>query len=185
METERGGTRGIRLRPASLADAAQISRVHVDTWRTAYAGILPAEYLASLSYRDRERMWNSILFTDHNVFVAVARDDKIIGLAHGGLERGGDAPRRAELYAIYVLEEHQGNGIGRCLIQTVAQRLRMVGFNSMLAWVLSDNQPARRFYESIGGEQVAQQTSTIGGLNLVEVAYVWKDISSLKAVPNA
>ena len=38
------------IRPATLEDAPAIARVHVDTWRTTYAGIVPDEHLAKLSY---------------------------------------------------------------------------------------------------------------------------------------
>ena len=41
-----------------------MARVHVDTWRTAYSGIVPADYLASLSYKDGQSRWDDILSTD-------------------------------------------------------------------------------------------------------------------------
>ena len=43
------------IREASPTDAAAIARVHVDSWRTTYAGIVPADYLANLSYTRREQ----------------------------------------------------------------------------------------------------------------------------------
>ena len=64
----------------------------------------------------------------------------------------------------------------------VAQRLLVDGFSSMLLWVLEDNHPTCRFYESLGGERVGRQTITIGGLDVVEVSYGWKDIAGLAAV---
>jgi NAD(P)-dependent dehydrogenase (short-subunit alcohol dehydrogenase family) len=37
----------IAIRRARPADAAAIGAVHVATWRSAYAGVLPDDYLAS------------------------------------------------------------------------------------------------------------------------------------------
>ena len=54
----------IRIREADPIDAGAIARVHVDTWRAAYAGILSAEFLAGLSYADREQMWQQALTAD-------------------------------------------------------------------------------------------------------------------------
>ena len=51
----------------------------------------------------------------------------------------------------------------------------------MLLWVLEDNRPARRFYESLGGVRVGRKTVTIGGATLQEVSYGWRNISSLAA----
>ena len=55
----------------------------------------------------------------------------------------------------------------------------------MLVWVLQDNRPACHFYEVLGGKKVKEKTIEIGGANLVEVAYGWKDITALTAAPKA
>ena len=141
--------------------------------------------MASLSYQDRETRWADILTTDQlatSNFVAVTHEGKVVGFAGGGSERGGNQTYRGELYAIYLLEEYQRMGIGRRLVLAVTQRLLVDGFNSMLIWVLKDNHPACRFYESLGGEPVGRQTITIGGLDVVEVSYGWKDIAGLAVV---
>ncbi len=49
------------VREAKIADAPAIARVNLDTWRTAYREIVPADYLAQLSYEKRESNWQEIL----------------------------------------------------------------------------------------------------------------------------
>ena len=157
----------IQIRAAIPEDASSIARVHVDSWRSTYAGIVPAEYLASLSYRNRESMWKEALTTDRpgtSCFVAETEGGDIVGFANGGPEREGGRIYRGELYAIYILEEYQRMGLGHRLFSSVAQRLLSDGFDSMLLWVLEDNHPAIRFYESLGGERVGRKTVTIGGV---------------------
>ena len=159
-----------------------MARVHVHTWRTAYSGIVSADYLASLSYKDGQSMWDDILSTDRpatSTLVAEAGGGEIIGFAGGGPERQGDPTHLGEIYAVYVLQDHQRRGVGRRLVMAVARQLLRDGFVSMLLWVLEDNHPACRFYESLGGEQVGRQTTTIGGTDLTEVSYGWKDIAGL------
>ena len=53
----------------------------------------------------------------------------------------------------------------------------------MLVWVLEDNRRACSFYESLGGEWVGRKTATIGGADLEEVSYGWKDIAALVVGP--
>jgi hypothetical protein len=48
----------------------------------------------------------------------------------------------------------------------------------MLVWVAAAN-PARRFYEALGGQQLRTRVATISGVDLEEVAYGWRDITSL------
>ena len=164
----------IRIRPAVPADAGPMSRVHVDTWRTTYAGIMPAEHLASLSYRDRKARWEQILTADRPAesnFVAETFAGDIVGFAGRGPEREGNPTYRGELYGIYLLGAYQRKGLGRRLVSAVARRLLADGFSSMLVWVLADNHPACRFYESLGGEQFGRKTIAIGGADLAEVSY--------------
>ena len=47
----------VKIRKADLADTKGIAKVHVDSWRTTYANILPDEYLNSLYYESREQIW--------------------------------------------------------------------------------------------------------------------------------
>ena len=135
----------IRIRAATLKDAASVARVHVDSWRSTYAGIVPAEYLAGLSYRNRESAWKQLLTADRpgtSCFVAETEGGDIVGFANAGPEREGDSIYRGELYAIYILEGYQRMGIGRRLFSCVMRRLLTDGFNSTLLWVLVDNRPA-------------------------------------------
>lgn len=156
--------------------------VHVDTWRTAYSGIVPADFLAGLSYRDSQSRWEQILsaeLPDTGTVAAETGSGEIVGFAGAGPERGGDPIYRGEIYAIYVRREHQRLGLGRRLFKTAVQQLLRDGFASMLLWTLQDNRPARRFYESLGGEQVGRRTTTIGGADLTEVSYGWEDIAGI------
>jgi len=85
-----------------------------------------------------------------------------------------------ELYAIYVIQSMQGRGAGRKLALAAARDLKGRGSNSMLVWVLADN-PYKRFYERMGGEQVLTRDVDVGGKSLKELGYGWKSLDSLIA----
>ena len=172
----------MRIRLAQLDDADGMARVHVDSWRAAYKGIIPAEHLASLSYEQRTARWRDNLAAPAKagafVYVAVNDAGRIAGLAGGGPERDGDPNYQGELYAIYLHTDYFRQGIGKRLVATVAERLTRDGMASMLVWVLAQN-PARRFYEALGGAYLYDKRVTIGGADLIEVAYGWQDIRAL------
>ena len=73
----------IVLRPARPADAAAVSRVYVDTWRDAYRGLIPQDYLDSMSYAGHERRWRQSFSTGGWGFVAEL-DRRVVGFASGG-----------------------------------------------------------------------------------------------------
>ena len=174
----------IRVREASLADAAAIARVHVDTRRSSYAGILTGANLADFSYLDSERMWNETLNSDDSVycmFVAETHTGEVIGFANGIPERGGSHDYLGEVFAVYVLREHQRSGVGRDLFLAVARRFLELGVCSILLWVFKENHQARRFYESMAGKYLDQKTVTIGGTEHEMVSYGWKNLANLVA----
>lgn len=170
------------IRPAVPADAPAIARVHVDTWRTAYRGIIPADFLAQLSHERSESRAAEFLRAGAAqglfAFVADRKDEGVVGFAYGCPERSGDAYYCGEMSAIYVLASHQGRGIGGRLMQAIAGELSARGLDSMLVWVLARN-PARGFYEAMGGLPVRTRTVSIGGADLTEIAYGWPGTKAL------
>ncbi|MBZ0295764.1 MAG: GNAT family N-acetyltransferase [Anaerolineae bacterium] len=179
----------MRIRPARIDDAPGIAHVHVTSWRSAYAGIIPQTYLDDLSETRRAAFWTQQIDTpEKSTFIVVAEDDsgQIVGMASGGPERLGVEGYTGEIYLIYLLADAQGQGIGRKLIHTSARHLLEAGFNSMMLWVLEDNHRAQRFYEAMGGQKLDQtQPHLIGGKVLIEISYGWPDIDLLaeKAEP--
>jgi GNAT superfamily N-acetyltransferase len=170
-----------RIRPALLADAAGIARVHVNTWQTAYKGIINDEILAGLTtIEPREQRWyNQIETLQANCFLYVAElDGEIIGFSYGGPERTDDAIYKGEIYALYLLKEHQRQGIGRMMVEASVISLLANGMSSMLIWVLGEN-PSRHFYEALGGKYVRKKKVDIQGQILDEVAYGWEDLHSI------
>jgi GNAT superfamily N-acetyltransferase len=170
------------IRLAEVRDAAVIAHVHVQSWLTTYKGLVPEEYLASLNEAERVPLWQEWLTRDISVFVA-ENEGKIVGFAGGGPIREPLAAYDAELYAIYLLKEVQGRGIGKNLLSAVAEALVRRDHTSMLVWVLEQN-PAVRFYEKTGAEHLMSKQIEIGGVSLSELALGWPDVAALNFSSN-
>lgn len=170
----------MRIRKAVPGDATGIAKVHVDSWRTTYSGIISERFLEGMSYRERENRWHDIFDRAQPgscVFVAENEGGEIVGFASGGRERSGKYHNfQGELYAIYLLEEVQSQGIGRILFHETAGNLEEQGFSSILVWVLADNRQARVFYESFGPLRVDSQPIEIDEDLFEEVAFGWRNI---------
>lgn len=170
------------IRPASPADIPAIARIHVDSWRATYRGIVPDAVLDALSYAAHEERWQLRVQpdTDSITLVAVADDGALAGFVMGGKERTGDPLYDAELYALYLDPSRLRHGTGTQLTRALARALQAKGFHSLLVWVLAAN-PARHFYAALGAEFVREATITIGGAELPEYAYGWPTLTPLTA----
>jgi ribosomal protein S18 acetylase RimI-like enzyme len=171
----------IRIRKAEVKDAEGIAKVHIDTMRTTYQGIYPADFLSSLSYGKAGHTWETVYLSpkSHDA-VYVAEDDskKIVGFVIYGKDRDNDTVYKGEVIGVYMLRSMQRRGIGKQLMLAAVKDLKSRGFASMIVWVLADN-PSRGFYERLGGEHVQTREITVGGKRFQEYGYGWKNLDSL------
>ncbi|MEP6757807.1 MAG: GNAT family N-acetyltransferase [Actinomycetota bacterium] len=141
------------IRDAAAADAGAIAAVHVASWRWAYAGILAEDVIDSFSVEGREQMWLEWFdeTEDRAALLVAVQDGRVVGFAGVGLSRDVDGePNTGEVRTLYLLEEVAGLGIGRSLFGEAVARLRSLGYDRAMLWVLRDGARARRFYEAAG-----------------------------------
>ena len=142
------------IRSARPEDARAIAETHVATWRAAYQGHIPDDYLAGLSVVDRAGVWRAVLaandFPARGVLVA-GDGGGVAGFVQFGPSRDhGAAPTDGEVAALYVLPAHWGQGVGRSLLERALASLRSAGSPRATLWVLDTNSRARTFYEAGG-----------------------------------
>jgi GrpB-like predicted nucleotidyltransferase (UPF0157 family)/GNAT superfamily N-acetyltransferase len=170
----------ITLRLASPEDAPAIAEVHVRGW-DVYRGIVPDAYLDALDPALYARRWAEWLAEPEDGprgFTYVAEDPPgtVLGFANSGGERNLGRPELGEVRAIYVAAAARGRGAGRRLMAASARRLHLLGFGSLMIWVLAANTMARRFYAALGGLADQARTRSIGGAELEEIGYLWENL---------
>jgi GNAT superfamily N-acetyltransferase len=134
------------------SDAPAIAEVHVESWRAAYAELLPSTVLDGLSIAQRARHWRHVLEPASRDRVVVAdRDGYLLGFAHVGPALEADSgPTTGQLGTLYLRPETWGTGIGRQVHDAGLERLMEAGYDRAILWMLSTNARASRFYERQG-----------------------------------
>jgi ribosomal protein S18 acetylase RimI-like enzyme len=129
----------------TLDDLDEMGRVHVRVWQEAYAGLMPADYLAGLDPTSGPARWRDRIENPSGVTWWLARDEQgIVGMATSGTPRDDDAPTPLELYAINVLSRAHGTGLADDLMA------RAVGDRPAYLWVLEGNDRAIAYYRKHG-----------------------------------
>jgi ribosomal protein S18 acetylase RimI-like enzyme len=160
------------VRQATLADAAALGRVHVAAWRAAYAGVMPAAFLAGLDPERFRQRWERWLGEGATALV-VESAGEIAGFCLYGRSRDADAVRSVgEIIAINLDPAFWRRGLGRALLLESVARLRRE-FGEATLWVVRENDRARRFYEALGWQaDGAVRTDTqLTGTAVHEVRY--------------
>lgn len=172
------------IRLATNADVLGMAKVHILSWRETYPGLLPNTMLNKLSISDQAIRWQRLLDHPHrpNGSILYVADllNEVIGYGSCGEQRSQQLHTKgftAEVTELYVLRRAQRNGVGSNLLRAMAGALVKRDHRAMCLWVLEDNEPARRFYERLGGTKIAERRG-----RLREVAYAWPALQQLATV---
>ncbi len=106
----------MNVRRAVPDDAAAIARIHVDTWRDTYAGILPDRVLLNMPTTREGGCWSGLVLRGESVFVVQSPDAGIVGFGGCGPNRLRNLPCDGEVYTLYIAPRNQGHGFGKALI---------------------------------------------------------------------
>lgn len=166
----------LRVRGARLTDCAAIIDLHVASWRDAYRGILPAEFLAGPVEEQLAAHWQAALGGRRRggaILVAIAARQMAGFIAAW---RDGS---NCHIDNLHVRPGLRGAGIGRGLLGFAAQRMQDQGAVTADLWVFAANQGALRFYLGLGGEAGPVTSRDTYGVMLPERRIHWPSIRVL------
>ena len=180
----------MKVRTAVPDDAPAMGRVMVEAWLTAHRGQMP-----DAAWHKRVNEWTPDVsaqawrrtFAERAqghlrrdvLLVAEVDADGPIALVVGTEVEDDTSGSVAEIGALYVLPDRQGQGIGRLLLMEASKELATLGFTTLHIGVLTANLPARGFYDAMGGHEIGQRTFDEEGYLLPETVYAWTDIAAL------
>ena len=144
---------------------AAIAEVQVASWRDAFRGILPDDYLDEwVTVENRTADWEELLGEPKpGRFVLVAAEGATL-LAFAVVED-------AEVSALHVRPDRRRTGVGKRLLDESLARLRAAGHEEAELWVLVDNVRARRFYEREGWTCSGETKPALPPTDIFEIRY--------------
>lgn len=139
--------------------------VHWASWHEAYAGLISQEYLDKLTLEKCEEI--AYRWLDN---ILVAKDgERVIGFVGAGSYRDRTVPNTGEIFALYVLSEYYGSGVGKMLTDAAIRTFS--DYPKVLLWVLKDNKRAIRFYEKYGFRADGEE-AFLSALNASEIRMI-------------
>jgi ribosomal protein S18 acetylase RimI-like enzyme len=168
------------IRRASQSDLRAIAGVHLLSWRTAYAGVIPASLLDfdptdSATIENSVRGWATTFQSyPENLSVAVNDSETVLGFCCAGPvdDAPKNAPYQFQIYGLHVRPQDHRHGIGTALLRQALNRATTLGMGTIV-WTLRDLAQSRRFYERQGGKLEKSGMWELAGHRLEEVAYGW------------
>lgn len=168
----------IRIRAARADDADAVARVYVESWHDTYAAILPKRLLCAMTPQGQAARWRAAITASRREQVLVADCGRygVVGMSSLGPSRDAALGYDGEVYTLYVDPDFFGRGAGRALLQGGFASLRARGFSSCMVWAHARN-PARFFYEAMGGRLIAERVQQMMGDAVPEAAFGWRKLA--------
>ncbi|GAA2581418.1 MULTISPECIES: GNAT family N-acetyltransferase [Streptomyces] len=163
----------MEIRTGTRGDVEQIAALHAESWRTAYAGIMPSDFLDGPLFEDRLALWHGRILEPQpaaGLFVAVSGDE-IDGFAYLVPRPGG----RILLDNLHARPGRTGSGIGsRLLRHALAWAATEHPGRDVCLEVLRANTRAIAFYERHGALRTDERACLFDqGFELPEFEYTW------------
>ena len=164
MEEECCMSKDIQIVPMlSEEDMDGKGYVHWKSWQEAYAGIVDPAYLAAMSPEkcaSLARRWPD------NTLVAKT-GGRVVGFSCWGSDK-----EQGVVFALYILSEYYGKGLGYALMNAAMEQLKEYG--SVALWVLKDNTRAVNFYKRYGFKPDGAEQEIVLGCPVTEMRMVYK-----------
>lgn len=144
----------VSVRPAGASDVGEIARIQVETWRTAYAALLPPDALATATPELATARWQAAVVAPpsaaHRVLVAL-EGAAVVGFVAFGPD---DEETMTGSIATLLVEPRWGRrGHGSRLLAAAVEHVRGDGVGRFLVWVLERDTASTGFFESAGWER--------------------------------
>jgi ribosomal protein S18 acetylase RimI-like enzyme len=146
-------TADVSVRVAWADDAPAIGTLQVRAWRTAYAGLLPAEALPD--EETASEAWRASLARPsdarNRALVALERN-RVVGFAALGPASDPDTDPVAdgELLELTVAADDRGKGHGSRLLTAAVETMQADRFSRAVYWAIATDDEARAFLTGAG-----------------------------------
>jgi GNAT superfamily N-acetyltransferase len=153
------GAADASVRPAFPDDAAEIARIQVVTWRTAYRSLLPTTVLDEWDADSATASWRTAISSPptpgHGVLVALEKNTVVGFAAFGPAELTGDerpdpAGPTSEVTTLLVEPRWGRRGHGSRLLAALADLAAGGGAARLQVWLPEADAVSAGFYESAG-----------------------------------
>lgn len=134
------------VRSAEVSDAQEIASIHVNSWKSAFKGLMPERYINSYTLDQRNTEWLNVLGSNSEHVIVAEKENSLVGF----LSFNNKSIDTLELSKLYLCPSIYSKGVGYLLMKQFENSAKASGINQLSLYVLDNNQAAIKFYSKHG-----------------------------------
>ncbi|MEA3267407.1 MAG: GNAT family N-acetyltransferase [Candidatus Fermentibacteria bacterium] len=159
----------MNIRPAKIEDVDPIAGVLVAAWQNGYAGIVNADYPATMSREKYSKIFTGIIEESLQTVYVFQRNNSVSGFVSGRMKEG---KYDCQIVGLYVSPEEQGNSIGSILLDKMIKHFKSNDCKKMIVWTLLGAKNNSFYRKHLGAEKEYKEI-TIGSETYPGVGFVF------------
>lgn len=158
------------IRKATKDDVKNLSILKQKVWDETYRGIYSNDIIDNFDYEKSEENFKSIINNKKISFYVVEMNEELVGYMDVGVPIRKFDNYEQEIGLLYLRKDFQKMGIGKELFALGYNEIKNNGYNKFFISCNKYNTNARKFYEKMGGQLVAEDDDN-ENKRIVQVKY--------------
>ncbi len=158
------------IRKATKNDVKNLAILKQKVWDETYRGIYSDDIIDNFDYEKSEESFQSLINNKDISFYVVESNEELVGYMDVGIPIRKFDNYEQEIGLLYLRKDFQKIGIGKELFVLGYNKIKNNGYNKFFISCNKYNTNARKFYEKMGGQLVAEDDDN-ENKRIVQVKY--------------
>lgn len=145
-----------KIRIATNEDVKNLAILKQKVWDETYRGIYSDDIIDNFNYEKTEENFRSLINNEKISFYVVESNGELVGYMDVGIPIRKFDNYEQEIGLLYLRKDFQKMGIGKELFVLGYNEIKNNGYNKFFISCNKYNTNARKFYEKMGGQLVAE-----------------------------
>jgi N-acetylglutamate synthase-like GNAT family acetyltransferase len=161
------------IKPIKESDIPAVAKVHYESWKIAYKGILSDKLLEQLNAERFEKVWSDILKQKNRMNLLIEENKNTIGFIGFEITPKNKEHLDGEIIGLYVDPLTWRRGAGATLMEQAFIQMKKKGFDRAMLWTMTRNHISRNFFQKMGFKLTGEKrVSERAGEHFEEVQYI-------------
>jgi N-acetylglutamate synthase-like GNAT family acetyltransferase len=164
----------VKIRPAVIGDAEQISELFMKVWHTSLKDIVPDGFVDQFEHEKQKQKYAQRAVDPKWILLVAESGGSIVGMIGATDNNSEPLCYQKQIRAMYIATDVQRQSIGTQLLDRILVELMKQQVSNVMLWCIKANHAACSFYEKRNGQRIENVDPPDEYSSMPHVIYAWE-----------